>query len=108
MILTLLNIVIPVVGLAGIGFLLGRRQAQPPDMAFINHVNVSVFCPALVFSALTAHPVAISDSWPLIAAGALIIVVPGFLLFWLSPATISRRAFLVTGMFRNTGNVGIP
>lgn len=108
MFLTLLNIVIPVVALAGVGFVLGRRQKPRPEMAFINHVNVSVFCPALVFSALMAHPVNLSDAWPLIAAGILIVLVPGMVLYWLSPAMISRRAFLVAGMFRNTGNVGIP
>lgn len=108
MFLTLLNIVIPVVALAGVGFILGRRQRQRPEMAFINHANVSVFCPALVFSALVAHPVSLTDAWPLIAAGILIVVVPGFVLYWLSPSAISRRAFLVAGMFRNTGNVGIP
>lgn len=108
MFLTLLNIVIPVVAVAGVGFVMGRRHGRRPEMAFINHANVSVFCPALVFSALMANPVALADGWPLIAAGILIVLVPGVVLYWLSPATISRRAFLVAGMFRNTGNVGIP
>lgn len=108
MFLTLLNIVIPVVALAGVGFVLGRRQSHRPDMAFINHANVSVFCPALVFSALMANPVNLSEGWPLIVAGVLVVVIPGLVLYWLSPDTISRRAFLVAGMFRNTGNVGIP
>ena len=108
MLFTLLNIVIPVVGLAGVGFLLGRRHSGRQDMAFINHANVTVFCPALVFSALMANPVSLGDGWPLVAGGVLIVVVPGLLLYWLTPKGISRQAFLVTGMFRNTGNVGIP
>lgn len=108
MLFTLLNIVIPVVALAGVGFLLGRRHAGRRDMAFINHANVTVFCPALVFSALMANPVSLGDGWPLVAGGTLIVVVPGLLLYWLTPKGISRQAFLVTGMFRNTGNVGIP
>lgn len=108
MLITLLNIVIPVVALTGVGFVMGHRYRGRPDMAFINHANVTVFCPALVFSALIANPVSIGEGWPLIAAAILIVIVPGVILYWLSPAGMSRRAFLVAGMFRNTGNVGIP
>lgn len=108
MLFTLLNIVIPVVALTGVGFLMGRRHSARPDMAFINHANVTVFCPALVFSALMANPVSVGEGWPLIAAAILIVVVPGLVLYWLTPAGMTREAFLVTGMFRNTGNVGIP
>lgn len=108
MLFTLLNIVIPVVALTGVGFLMGRRHSARPDMAFINHANVTVFCPALVFSALMANPVSVGEGWPLIAAAILIVVVPGLVLYWLTPAGMTRETFLVTGMFRNTGNVGIP
>src|SRR5690625_5147117 len=108
MLLTLLNIVLPVVALAATGFAMGRRQATSPVMGFINHANVMVFCPALVFSALMANPVSLNDGWPLIAAGILIVVVPGFVLHGLRRGTVSRQAFLVAGMFRNTGNIGIP
>ncbi len=108
MFLTLLNIVLPVFAVAGLGYVFGRRQARPPDMAFINYANVMVFCPALVFSALLDNPVDLGAGWPLIAAGVLIIIVPGLLLALLRPAGLSRPAFLVPGMFRNTGNIGIP
>jgi len=106
--LTLLNIVLPVAAIAVLGFLFGRRQARRPDMDFINHANVMVFCPALVFSALFDNPVDLAHSWPLVAAGILIIVVPGLLLALVPQRQLARRAFLVSGMFRNTGNVGIP
>lgn len=108
MLLTLLNIVVPVLAISTLGFAFGRRQTRAPDMDFINYVNVHVFCPALIFSALIANPVSLTNGWPLIAAGTLIILLPGVLLYWWRPAGISRPAFLVAGMFRNTGNVGIP
>lgn len=108
MLLTLLNIVVPVVALAGVGFVLGRRQTRQPDMTFINYANVTVFCPALIFSALISNPVGLTEGWPLIVAGILIIVLPGLLLFGLKPAGIRKPAFLVMGMFRNSGNIGIP
>lgn len=108
MLLTLLNIVIPVFAVAAVGFVFGRRQLRMPQMDFINHANVMVFCPALVFSALLDNPVDLLESWPLVAAGVLVIVLPGVVLALMPVRGISRRAFLVPGMFRNTGNIGIP
>jgi len=108
MFLTLLNIVLPVFAIAALGFLFGRRHQRPADMSFINHANVMVFCPALVFSALLNNPVELGHAWPLVAAGVLIIVIPGLLLALTRFRALSGPAFLVPGMFRNTGNIGIP
>ncbi|NYT77111.1 AEC family transporter [Alcaligenaceae bacterium] len=108
MLLTLLNIVLPVFAIAALGFGFGRRHLRASDMSFINNANVMLFCPALVFSALLNNPVDLTRGWPLIAAGVLICIVPGILLLLVRNAGMSRPAFVVTGMFRNTGNVGIP
>lgn len=108
MLLTLLNIVLPVFVVAALGVAFGRRQARTPDMGFINHANVMVFCPALVFSALLDNPVDLVQGWPLVAAGVLIILIPGLLLSLIRRPGVARPAFLVPGMFRNTGNIGIP
>ncbi|CAM5206190.1 AEC family transporter OS=Castellaniella defragrans OX=75697 GN=HNR28_001262 PE=3 SV=1 [Castellaniella defragrans] len=108
MLLTLLNIVLPVFAISALGYGFGRRQARNPDMAFVNHANVMVFCPALVFSALLDNPVNLSDGWPLVLAGTLIILIPGALLAFVRPPTETRAGFLVPAMFRNTGNIGIP
>ena len=109
MILTLLNIVLPVFALAAMGYVFGRRSQRVPDMGFINHVNLMGFCPALVFSALVENPVSVSHGWPLLLGGVLIILIPGLLLALVPrPGGVSRPAFLVPGMFRNTGNIGIP
>src|SRR5690625_5201292 len=108
MIFTLLNIVVHVITVCLMGFIFGRRQARTPNMDFINYVNVHVFCPSLIFSALLSNPVDLSSGWALIVAGTLVIVLPGIILHFMQPAGISRQAFLVPGMFRNTGNVGIP
>lgn len=108
MALTLLNIVLPVFAVAALGFAFGRHRGPQAHMGFINQANVMAFCPALVFSALLSNPVDLSRGWPLIVAGTLIIVIPGVLLFLLHPRSGPRPAFLVPGMFRNTGNIGIP
>lgn len=108
MFLTLLNIVLPVVAVAALGYWFGRRQATTPQMGFVNHANVMVFCPAMVFSALLDNPVNLLQDWPLVVAGSLIILIPGLLLLLVPHPTKTREGFLVSGMFRNTGNVGIP
>lgn len=108
MLVTLLNIIIPVFAVTGLGYLFARRRGAGPEMDFINTVNVHLFCPALIFSALLANPVDWSSGWMLVLGGTVIILLPGLLLYRLAPAGMSQPAFLMTGMFRNTGNMGIP
>ncbi|MER1967795.1 AEC family transporter [Castellaniella sp. GW247-6E4] len=108
MLLTLLNIVIPVFAIAATGFVFGRRQRRTADMTFINHANVMVFVPALVFSALVANPIDLVRGWPLLAAGVLIILLPGLFLACVRKPGLARPAYLMVGIFRNTGNIGIP
>ncbi|MCC4265750.1 AEC family transporter [Oceanimonas baumannii] len=107
MLLTLLNIVLPVFAVVAVGYIFGRRQHNP-DMGFVNLANVAVFCPALVFSALISHPLSLSHSWPLILAGVLCILLPGLMLALFHFRGIERRTQVLAGMFRNTGNIGIP
>lgn len=108
MLVTLLNIIVPVFAVTGLGYLFARKREQAPDMEFINSVNVHLFCPALIFSALLANPVNLASDWALVVGGVAIIVLPGVLLLALKPKGMTRPAFLMTGMFRNTGNMGIP
>lgn len=104
---TLLNIVVPVFAVVAVGFAFGRRQGNT-DMSFVNLANVAVFCPALVFSALISNPIQLGTSWPLIVAGILVILLPGLLLCGLHFKELERRTLVMGGMFRNTGNIGIP
>lgn len=108
MLLTLLNIVLPVFAVAALGFAFGKWRPGHAEMGFVNQANVLAFCPALIFSALLDNPVNLTQGWPLIAGGVLIIVIPGLLLSLIRSPVSSRPAFLVPGMFRNTGNIGIP
>lgn len=109
MITTLLNIVLPVFLVAALGYGFGRWSGRTVEMGFINHANVMVFCPALIFSALLNSPVDLVQGWPLVLAGTLIFVLPGVFLWLLpSPGGLPRAAVVVPGMFRNTGNLGIP
>ncbi len=103
----LLNIVIPVFGVVGLGALYGRLRPGAA-LGYVNRANIELFTPALVFSALVKYPLALAEHMPLIAAGALVILLPGLLLALLKLKEIERAALILPAMFRNTGNLGIP
>lgn len=109
MLMILIDIVLPVFLIVSLGIGFGRWQRHTLNMASVNTANVMVFCPALVLSALLGSPIDIQNAWPLIIAGAAIILIPGVLLYFVPmPQGVSRQPFIVPGMFRNTGNIGIP
>lgn len=108
MLFTLLNTIVPVFAVSGLGYAFVRKCPSAANMDFINRANVSLFCPALVFSAMLAHPLDMASGWPLMLAGVAIVLLPGLLLRAVLPNGMQPRAFLLTGMFRNTGNMGIP
>ena len=103
----LLDIVIPVFAVAGLGALYGRLRPGA-DLGYVNRANIELFTPALVFSALVKYPLDLAAHLPLIAAGALVILLPGLLLSLLRLKGIERAALILPAMFRNTGNLGIP
>lgn len=65
----LLNIVIPVFAVVGLGALYGRLRPEAA-LGYVNRANIELFTPALVFSALVKYPLALGEHLPLIAAGA--------------------------------------
>ena len=107
MLSALLDIVIPVFAVAGLGALYGRLRGGA-ELGYINRANIELFSPALVFSALVKYPLDLAAHLPLIAAGALVILLPGLLLSLLKLKGIERAALILPAMFRNTGNLGIP
>lgn len=107
MLSALLDIVIPVFAVAGLGALYGRLRGGA-ELGYINRANIELFSPALVFSALVKYPLDLAAHLSLIAAGALVILLPGLLLSLLKLKGIERAALILPAMFRNTGNLGIP
>ncbi len=77
MLSALLDIVIPVFAVAGLGALYGRLRGGA-ELGYINRANIELFSPALVFSALVKYPLDLAAHLPLIAAGALVILLPVF------------------------------
>ena len=93
----LLNIVIPVFAVAGLGALYGRLRPGG-DLGYINRANIELFTPALVFSALVKYPLDLAAHLPLVAAGALVILLPGLLLALLRLKEIARAALILPAM----------
>ncbi|HMS80043.1 MAG TPA: AEC family transporter [Burkholderiaceae bacterium] len=101
------GIMLPVLTMIGVGWLYARRHA--PDMSAINRVNMDLFAPALIFTALAGRDFSIHDNRWLLAASALIVLGSGVLAFGVARAArVSARTFVPPMMFNNCGNMGLP
>ncbi len=106
MINQVISILFPVFALAMVGFAIGRLLK--PDFRPINRINMDVFAPALVFTSLVTMPLG-SAQLPLLAAGAIAVLVPGLLMYGYCQVTkLNFKAWAPVHMFRNSGNLAIP
>ncbi|MES1936179.1 AEC family transporter [Salinisphaera hydrothermalis] len=107
MILRILETIVPVFGVIGIGYFYGRRFA--PNMRAANGLNITVFTPALIFYALTEQSGRHLDLG-LAALGAVVVVFGAGALGWLWVWATGRRAavYVPPIMFPNCGNLGLP
>jgi predicted permease len=103
----IVSIVFPLFAVVAAGFLYGRKR--DPDMTAATRMNIELFLPALIFSALAGRSFSLSDNVP-IALGAVAVVVGSGLLAWplARPLGVDRRALISTAMFNNVGNMGLP
>jgi len=99
--------VFPLVAIVSIGYFYARWRTT--DMAIANRINIDVFCPALIFSVMSAKSFDL-PAYSVLAAGAAIVVLGSGLI--LLPACrllgVQRKTFLPPTMFNNSGNLGIP
>ena len=107
MFLRIISIVFPIFLIVMVGFVYGRKHR--PDMLVANNLNMSVFLPALFFSALAGKNFNLADNMP-IALGCTVVVLgsgaltwPVARLFGMAPKTLVPPA-----MFNNVGNMGLP
>lgn len=107
MLLRIAAIIFPIFAISALGYLYGRWKR--PDISAANQMNMDVFVPALVFSALTARDFDILAYDDLALATGLVVVGSG-LLCWplLRPLAQRPATFLPPMMFNNSGNMGIP
>ena len=101
------NTVFPLASIVLVAFFYAR--VRPTDMAVANRINISVFCPALIFSVMASKEFHIAQYLDLILAAAVVVLGSGLVVLpfckWLK---ISPKTFIPPMMFNNSGNLGIP
>jgi predicted permease len=102
--------VLPVVGVAALGYALGR--AKGPDIEPINTVTIYVLLPALVFDTLVTSPFGGRTALSLVAAMTLFTAVMlglgGASARLVGETGTGRSALVLAAAFPNVGNFGIP
>lgn len=85
------------------------RMIKPVKIEAINQVNMDVFTPALIISALAKPFPSDLAFGPFLMAAAVIVLLPGLLtLPILKPLGWNLKTIVPPMMFRNSGNLGIP
>lgn len=101
------GIITPVLAIVLLGYLYGRWRK--PDMTVANRVNVEIFTPALIFSALASRDFSLEENRWLLLVSALIVLGSGLLAWPVSRLMgFSSRTFVPPMMFNNCGNMGLP
>ncbi len=106
----LIAIIAPVFIVILIGWLMaGSRREDRPHLADVNKLNMDLFCPALIFMALSAKDFNVVAAAPL-ALASLVVVIGSGLLAWAvaRAALVDARTFVPSMMFNNCGNMGLP
>lgn len=107
MLIRILEIVSPIFLVVAIGVAYGRRHR--PDMEAANRLNLDVFIPALVFSALAQAEFDLHLYANLAIGAAGIILIPGVIMLPLSRLlSIQAKTIVPPVMFCNAGNMGLP
>ncbi len=107
MLLRIFSIVFPVFAIAALGYLYGRRKR--PSMAVANQLNMDIFLPALVFSALASKEFDLAAHSELALAGLVVIVGSGLLAWPVGRLLgVDVRTLVPPMMFNNAGNMGLP
>ncbi|MBL8472782.1 MAG: AEC family transporter [Rhodocyclaceae bacterium] len=103
----IVSIVFPVFAVVIGGWFYGRRHK--PDMAIANRLNMDVFVPALIFSALADKSFDLAAN-QIMAWGGLIQIAASGLIGWglARMLAIDARTFVPPMMFNNIGNLGLP
>src|SRR5581483_4638706 len=107
MVVRILSIVFPLIVIAALGYFIGRRT--PLNLVDANKLNMDVFLPALVFSALASKDFRVGE-YATLALATFIVVIGSGLLGWAvaRAAGIAGKTFVPPIMFNNCGNLGLP
>jgi predicted permease len=109
--LRIVSIVFPIFAVIAIGwgYARYRRTRGGIDMAFANELNMDVFVPALVISAMVSKSFDLA-SYQWLALGAVLVMLGSGVLAWGLALLLREEAktFVPPVMFVNAGNMGLP
>jgi len=107
---TFANNILPIILLSGAGFALGKLLHIEPRS--LGRVVFYVFSPVLIFDLLAKNQLNLGDAAVVIGFTISIVLTMGFLAFLLGYFLKLERptliAIIITTMFANTGNYGLP
>ncbi len=103
----IIGIMFPILAIVALGTFLGSKWKLRMDTA--NQLNLDVFVPALVFSALSDKSFNLTEHLSLAVTGLVVVLTAGVLAFVISTITDFKfRTIAPPMMFHNAGNVGLP
>jgi predicted permease len=107
MFLRIVAVIFPIFAVVALGYWYGR--VKKPDMRFANQLNMEIFVPALVFSALASKSFDLEAYWLLAVGGAIVVLGSGLLAWPIGRLLgIDAKIFVPPMMFNNCGNMGLP
>ena len=105
--LRILEVIFPLLAIGGVGYLYGRRHK--PVMDITNRLNLEIFVPALIFSALSDRTFDLGTYVPLTLAATAVVLLSGVVAWPLARAAgFQAKTFVPPMMFCNSGNMGLP
>ena len=105
-----LDNLLPILLAAGAGYLITRwRNVDPRDLSL---VTFNIFSPCLIFNILTHNQLGNGEMVKMVSFGFLVILIVG-LIAWAGGRLLKldrkmQAALLITTMFMNAGNYGLP
>lgn len=107
MVQRIVEIILPVFAIAAGGYVYGR--VAEPDTAAANRMNMDVFVPALILSALARRDFDLAGNAGLVLGAVAVVIGSGVVAWpvarWLR---VDARTLLPPMMFNNSGNMGLP
>jgi hypothetical protein len=105
-----LTAILPIVSLAGVGYLVGRFRDV--EVGALNTVSIYVLAPALIFHSLSTTPIRGVTALKLFLGIGAYLLVMGVIAAAVhrvtNPTTPSLGALILVSAFPNAGNYGIP
>jgi malate permease and related proteins len=103
----ILQVIIPVFFIVAVGYVYTRMRR--PDYTAFNRIMLDVLTPLVVYTALAGKDFHLAEHAPLLAGGALLILLTGLLAWPLARASGTQpRTLVPVVMFTNCGNMGLP